>query len=83
MPGQSPFGPSAGDSFDVLTAASITDNGLFLTGAGGFDFGVFSGGQGQVLRLTFVPEPGTLGVFVVVGLGFLKRRLPTRPGLHG
>jgi len=48
------FVPFSGDTFDVVTAASVVDSGLTLTGdmASEFDISVVSG---TILRLTFNP----------------------------
>lgn len=70
------FSPLAGDTFDVLTAASIDPTGLALSGVPGFSWSVVSGGNGQILRLSAsaIPEPSALGVCMVVGLFALLRR---------
>lgn len=65
------FTPSENATFDVLTASSITDNGLTLTGASGFTYSIEGG---DTLRLTYVPEPTTLGLLVIGGLVCLHRR---------
>jgi fibronectin-binding autotransporter adhesin len=52
------FAPSLGSSFDVLTASQITLGNHFSL-SGGFQAQVISGGNGQILQLTFVPEPST------------------------
>ena len=53
------FTPSHGDTFDVLTATSITDTST-LMGAAGFNKGIILGANGEILRLTYVPEPQAL-----------------------
>lgn len=86
------FMPNPNDTFDVLTATSITDNSLTLTGESGFSFSIVAGGNGQVLRLELtglgaiggsaphsVPEPGSfmLSLFAIsASLGFRRRRAP-------
>lgn len=45
------FMPMSGDTFDVLTASSIIDNGLSLSGEAGFSFSLES--TNTILRLTF------------------------------
>ena len=74
------FSPSDNDTFTVLSAGSILDDGLTLTGAGGFTHSIV----GSDLVLTFsagaalaaIPEPGRcllLGL-TLLGLVALKRR---------
>jgi len=52
------FQPSTGNTFDVVTASSLTTSGLSLTGAAGFGFQVIAG---NTLRLTFGATPPLLG----------------------
>lgn len=69
------FTPTENDTFDVLTASTILDNGLDLTGASGFTYSILgSAGSGQTLQLTYVPEPTTLGLLGIGGLVCLRRR---------
>jgi autotransporter-associated beta strand protein len=73
------FTPGIGQTFDILTATSVANNGLTVTGDGNWTVSVFGG---NTLRLTFnsliqaVPEPGTLAL-VLVGLLFTSRRRHT------
>ena len=71
------FDPSIGSFYDVLTSPDIT--GLLTPvgttpGGNSYAASVVSGGAGEVLRLTVVPEPGALGMIGAVGLGLLARR---------
>jgi hypothetical protein len=87
----SAFTPSGSNTFDVLTATSISDNGLTLAGdSSGFGFAIIGGGNGQILQLQFsagagsgaaaVPEPSSL-MLGAIGLGaalvFRRRRVST------
>jgi PEP-CTERM motif-containing protein len=62
---------SAGSSFDLLTAASISSN--FVEAAedvGVFNLSIVPGGNGQILRATLVPEPGTLALLCLAMMGW-------------
>jgi len=85
--------PSLGDSFDILTALNIVDNGLILSGASeGFSLSLLVDPLGgDVLRLTrsAVPEPATgilAGIAAIWLLGLRKRPArvvaDTRPRTH-
>jgi fibronectin-binding autotransporter adhesin len=63
--------PTPNQTFDIVNAASVVNNGLTVTGDGTWGLNVIGG---NILRLTFlsnpiqaVPEPGTL-VLLVTGL---------------
>lgn len=66
------FAPSDGDTFQVLTAASITDLGLELVGEldAGWDYRIVPWASGQALELyvatAVVPEPSTLGLALIL-----------------
>ena len=69
------FESSAGDSFEIITFASCsgafdTINGLDL-GGGLSLLPVYDAGS---LTLLTVPEPTTLGLLMIGGLGLLRRR---------
>ncbi|MGE5609428.1 MAG: hypothetical protein ACM359_09250 [Bacillota bacterium] len=71
-----------GNQFDVLTAASIANKGLYLdapTLPGGleFDWSIVRYGSQRILRLTVVPEPAMLAVLVLSG-GMVWAGRPTR-----
>jgi T5SS/PEP-CTERM-associated repeat protein len=62
---------SVGSSFDLLTAASISSN--FVEAAedvGVFNLSIVPGGNGQILRATLVPEPGTLMMLCLAATGW-------------
>ena len=67
------FTPTPGDFFDVFTAIDITDTSV-LIGDAGFTKSIVSGGNGEILRLTYVPEPASLSVVGLLGLCALARR---------
>lgn len=67
--------PQAGDSFVVLTAATIDASNLLLTGLPGFGFDVIAdSGGGQALVLAFVPEPHWVAVLAPVMLLLMSTR---------
>ena len=75
------FLPATWGAFDVLTATSITlGDGFLLEQPVGFwphffEATVVPGGNGEILRLTAaVPEPGTLALLALGGIGALRRR---------
>ena len=76
------FSPNYLDTFEILTADTITNNSFAVSSntVNGYHVefdGIYAGGNGQVLRLVAVPEPSTtalLLVFTIVGLG---ARVPT------
>ncbi|HOF18285.1 MAG TPA: PEP-CTERM sorting domain-containing protein, partial [Phycisphaerae bacterium] len=52
-----------GDTFDVVTADSITDSTtISYAGPGNFTKSIISGGSGQILQLTYIPEPATMAL---------------------
>ncbi|GAG27073.1 unnamed protein product, partial [marine sediment metagenome] len=79
------FEPELDDFFDVLTATSITGSYTFDYEDAdlsepwmSWDDTIETGGNGQILRLTVVPEPSELvmlaGVAVFGLIGYLRRR---------
>ena len=65
------YGPEIGDVFQVMTAADIDVdlNALIVrSDYGGLIPEIILGGNGEILQLTYVPEPGT---FLLLGLGGL------------
>lgn len=68
----SDFTPQGGETFNVLTASSIDASGLSISS--GYNFSILSGDNGQILQITSVPEPGTLALLILGGLGLLLRR---------
>ncbi|MFC1806348.1 PEP-CTERM sorting domain-containing protein, partial [Planctomycetota bacterium] len=67
--------------FDVLAASSIDANGLGLPDGYDAQIGsIFAPGLGefQLLSLTYTPEPTTLSLLALGGLGLLARRRRTR-----
>jgi len=77
--------PDQFQSFDVLTAQSIALGAGFgidesqAPGTGAYFLAhVVPGGNGEILRLTYVPEPTTMTLLALGGLGALLRRRKTR-----
>jgi hypothetical protein len=82
------FSPSSGATFDLLTASSFgsTGNGttqqvgtgmgytLAAEDVGAFSLAIVPGGNGQILRATFVPEPTSLGLVGIALIGGALRR---------
>jgi len=77
------FMPHVGDTFQVLTAASITDEGLELVGdlASYFDYRILSSASGAILELyatATLHEPSTLllalGLLAPAGVFRLRRK---------
>lgn len=72
------FTPIAGQTYDVITATTITDSGFVLGGNGAswFTSEIIRAGSTDILRLTAVPEPSTLalGLLATAGLITLKLR---------
>lgn len=61
--------------YDLLTAASIADDGIAFTGPAGWNYQVVSGGNGQILQAVYaIPEPATLGLALMAGLVALRLR---------
>lgn len=61
------FNPAAQQTFNIMTAASIDASNLTING--NYTFSVISGGNGQILQVTAVPEPASLVLFCLC-LGF-------------
>lgn len=59
---------------DLLTASNIIDEGLVLSAPSGITLDIISGGNGQILRATLVPEPMSLGLLGLGGLALLRKR---------
>ena len=69
---------SFGDTFDVIRSDNlITESGLSVSGTVDgqtFDWNIVSEGGDQILRLTAIPEPATLGIVVFAGGALLWTR---------
>ncbi|MBA3482366.1 MAG: PEP-CTERM sorting domain-containing protein [Pirellulales bacterium] len=59
--------------YDLLTAASIVDNGIAFSGPAPWSYRIISGGNGQILQV-IVPEPGAFGLVLIAGAMLLWRR---------
>jgi hypothetical protein len=59
--------------YDLLTAASIVDNGITFSGPAPWSYRIISGGNGQILQV-IVPEPGALGLALIASAIVLWRR---------
>lgn len=69
------YTPSAGATFDIMTAPSILDNGLTLTGdTTNFSYSIVDLGTTEALRLEYVPEPATMILFGLGGMVVLNRK---------
>ncbi|HEV2293882.1 MAG TPA: hypothetical protein VGR35_08490 [Tepidisphaeraceae bacterium] len=66
--------PSGGQTFDLLTASAITGGALNPADTDDWSLAVVSGGSGQILQATYVPEPGMLSVAAIGGMMLLGRR---------
>jgi hypothetical protein len=64
-------------AYDLLTAATITDNGIAFTGPTGWTYQIVPGGNGQILQVV-VPEPASFGLIALTSLLALRRRRATR-----
>lgn len=59
--------------YDVLTAVTLTDNGLVFQAPANWSYALVPGGNGQVLEL-YSPEPGSLAALGFSGIVLLRRR---------
>ena len=59
--------------YDLLTATTITDNGIAFTGPAGWSYQIVPGGNGQILQVV-VPEPASFGLLALTGFLALRRR---------
>ncbi len=61
--------------YNLLTAASITDNGLIFSAPAGWNYQIVAGGNGQILQATVsIPEPAGLAIVAVAALALQRRR---------
>ncbi|MGC4031939.1 MAG: PEP-CTERM sorting domain-containing protein [Tepidisphaeraceae bacterium] len=65
------FTPTIGQTFNILTASTIDITGAT---AGGWGLSVISGGNGQILQATYVPEPASLAIVGLGAVAALARR---------
>lgn len=65
------FTPTIGQTFNVLTAGTVDITGAT---AGGWGLSVISGGNGQILQATYVPEPAALALVGLGAMAGLRRR---------
>jgi hypothetical protein len=68
------FDPALGSIFDVLTAQDIigilTPTGTTPSGRS-YSASIVPGGNGELLRLTVVPEPGIFSLLIAAAFGLL------------
>jgi hypothetical protein len=58
-----------GTTFDLITATSISNDYVpAAEDVGKFNLAIVTGGKGQILRATLVPEPATAALACLVGL---------------
>ena len=60
--------------YDLLTAASIVDNGIAFTGPANWNYRIVTGGAGQILQAFTVPEPTSIGLALLAGVALIRRR---------
>jgi hypothetical protein len=61
--------------YDLLTAADvIVDNAMTFTAPAGWNYQIVAGGNGEILQVYTVPEPGTIGLMAMAGLFAFRRR---------
>lgn len=71
------FDPAPGSTFDVLTALDIMGTLVpsgTTPGGNAYSTSIEPGGNGEVLRLTVVPEPAAVGLLGLATTGLLGRR---------
>jgi hypothetical protein len=59
--------------YDLLTAASIVDNGIAFSGPPVWSYRIVSGGNGQILQAV-VPEPAAVIMAAIAGVVFVGAR---------
>lgn len=70
------FDPAPGSTFDILTAGSLAFNDALVNVTGVTPGGLTYDAEaiGNILRLTVVPEPGSLGLLGAASLALFARR---------
>ncbi len=70
------YTPIGSMTWNVLTASSITDLGLMFDNSGdtNWTYSIVSGGRGQILQATYVPEPTVFGILGIGAAGLLTGR---------
>jgi len=73
------FVPQLNQSFNIMTASTIDTSNLILNG--NYTYSVISGGNGQILQVTYIPEPSSiflcilfLAIFTLVERNGQERR---------
>lgn len=68
------YTPAGGETFDLLTGATVSGGVLDPADAGQWSLNIVSGDNGQILQATYVPEPAAIASVLLGAVGLLSRR---------
>jgi hypothetical protein len=71
-------GYGLGEFWNVLTAATIDDQGLNVVAPAGIEWHIIPGGNGEILQLYAIPEPTSLVLAIIAGLALFGPRRQIR-----